>query len=339
MAGVSDVTVAAASRRELVRAGLRLAGLLLAAVLLVQPVAAQAQLQAQSWPRTVSHEAGELTLPAKPLRIVSTSPSVTGILLAIGAPVVASAATTPSPLTDRKGFFAQWAEVADTRGVKVLYGNLQFDIEAVIGARPDLVVASATGADSGMPYLAELKAQGIPTLVVNYSNNSWQDIALQLGKALGLEAEADAAVKRFDAHAAEVAARITPPRAPVSIVGYNIGSSYSVAQPTGTQARLLQALGFTVVGLPAGMATNVARASDYDFVSRENLSAAIQGESVFLLRGTDKDVAAFLADPVLANHPAVVNKRVYALGPTSFRIDYYSGLQMVDRVAAAFAKP
>lgn len=315
----------------------RLAAACLVAVLSLSP--GDAVAQEAGWPRTIVHEAGALTLARQPQRIVSTSPSVTGILLAMGAPVVASAATTPSPLTDRKGFFSQWAEAADQRGVKVLYGNLNFDMEAVIGAQPDLVVASATGADSGMPYLAELKAQGIPTVVVNYSNQSWQDIAVQLGKATGLEAGAQAAVKRFDDHAAAVAARIAPPKAPVSIVGYNLGASYSVAHPTGTQARLLEALGFTLAGLPADLRPSVARASDFAFVSRENLPAAIQGEVVFLLRGTDKDVEAFLADPVLANHPAVIRKQVYPLGPTSFRIDYYSGIQLVDRLAGYFGRP
>lgn len=40
----------------------------------------------------------------KPQRIVSTTPSVTGILLAINAPVIATAAAAPSRLTDAKGF-------------------------------------------------------------------------------------------------------------------------------------------------------------------------------------------------------------------------------------------
>ena len=45
------------------------------------------------WPRTVTDEQGEVTIDKKPTKIVSTSPSVTGTLLAIDAPVVASAAT------------------------------------------------------------------------------------------------------------------------------------------------------------------------------------------------------------------------------------------------------
>ncbi|WP_080966969.1 Fe2+-enterobactin ABC transporter substrate-binding protein [Pseudomonas protegens] len=271
-----------------------------------------------------------------PTRIVSTSPSVTGILLAMDAPLVASAATTPSRLTDERGFFSQWAEVARQRGVAVLYRNLQFDIEAVIAADPDLLVVSATGADSVVAHRSELQAQGLETLVVDYSNQSWQDIATALGQRTGLEQQARAAIQRFDQYTAQTAARITPPPGPVSVVGYNIAGSYSIGRLNSPQARLLGALGFKVAELPEALAGKVTRASDFQFISRENLPAAITGDSVFLLSATDDDVQAFLADPVLANLPAVINRRVYALGPSSFRIDYYSGRQMIDAVAAHF---
>lgn len=302
-------------------------------------LASPSSAQQQDWPRTVTHEAGELTIPQKPLRIVSTAPSLTGILLAMDAPLVASAATTPSVLTDDKGFFRQWAEVADARGVEILYTNLEFDIEAVIGWEPDLLVASSTGADSVLQHHGELEAQGIPTIVVNYSNKSWQELAVELGRATGLEAEAEAAIARFDAHAAEVAATLEIPPGKAGIVGYNIGGTYSIARPESPQARLLAALGFTVVGLPEALRQEVTRRSDFDFISRENLSAAIVGESVFLLRGEERDVEAFLADPILANLPAVAAKQVYPLGPTSFRIDYYSGRQFIDAVARHFRRP
>jgi iron complex transport system substrate-binding protein len=289
--------------------------------------------QEGAWPRTIQHAAGELTLPAKPKRILSTTPSVTGILLAMQAPLLASAATTPSPLTDDKGFFTQWAEVADERGVEVLYANLSFDIEAIIGWEPDLVIGSATGADSIMQYLPELRAQGIPTLVVNYSNRSWQELATQLGAATGLEEQATEAINRFDSHLRDVAKTIKPTTEPVSIVGYGISGSYSIGKAQSPQGQVLAALGLAVTDLPEALRSQVSRSSDADFISRENLPAAIAGTHVFLLRATDSDIGAFLADPLLANLPAVQKKQVYTLGPTSFRIDYYSGLQMVDAVA------
>lgn len=311
----------------------------MAALVLSLLLASPAPAQQQDWPRTITHEAGELTIPQKPLRIVSTAPSLTGILLAMDAPLVASAATTPSVLTDDKGFFWQWAEVADSRGVEILYTNLEFDIEAVIGWEPDLLVASSTGADSVLQHHGELEAQGIPTIVVNYSNKSWQELAVELGRATGLEAEAEAAIARFDAHAAEVAATLEIPPGKAAIVGYNIGGTYSIARPESPQARLLAALGFSVAGLPEALRQEVTRRSDFDFISRENLSAAIVGESVFLLRGEERDVEAFLADPILANLPAVAARQVYPLGPTSFRIDYYSGRQFIDAVARHFRRP
>lgn len=292
-----------------------------------------AQAQEQGWPRTVKHMAGELTLDARPERIVSTAPSLTGVLLAMEAPLVATAATTPSPMTDGKGFFSQWAGVADERGVEVLYRNLNFDIEAVIGQDPDLLIASSSGLDSVLQHYAELQAQGIPTLVVNYSNQSWQEMAVQIGEATGLEKEAAAAIERFETYAAEVAASLTGEKGTATIVGYNIGARYSIGRPESPQARLLSSLGFEVPGMPQMQAAEETRRSDFDFISHENLSAAITGDTVFLLRGTDADVEAFMADPVLANLPAVKNRRVYPLGPTSFRIDYYSGREMVDTVA------
>lgn len=271
-----------------------------------------------------------------PKRIVSTSPSLTGILLAMDAPLVATAATTPSRLSDGKGFFTQWARVADERGVGVLYKNLVFDIEAVIGQDPDLLVISATGADSVIQHQGELQAQGLRTTVINYSNQSWQQIATELGRQAGLQAQAAAAIKRFDDYAAEVAGTLKTPAGTVSVVGYNIGGSYSIARENSPQARVLEALGFKVAGLPAALEPQVQRSSDVAFISRENLSAGITGDSVFLLSATDAEVQAFLNDPVLANLPAVVNQRVYALGPSSFRIDYYSGREMIDTVARNF---
>ncbi|OUM29951.1 Fe2+-enterobactin ABC transporter substrate-binding protein [Pseudomonas putida] len=273
---------------------------------------------------------------AAPARIVSTTPSVTGILLAMQAPLVASAAATPSRLTDGKGFFSQWAAVADQREVQVLYRNLQFDIEAVVASAPDLLVVSATGADSAAPHLAELKAQGVPTLVVNYSNQSWQELATELGERTGLQQQAKAVIQQFDDYTRETAARLQPSPRPVVLIGYNIGGSYSIGRAISPQARLLTGLGFQVRELPEAMAGQVIRATEFQFISRENLAAAIGDADVFLLSADDKDGQAFLSDPVLANLPAVQHQRVYPLGPSSFRIDYYSGRQMLDTVAGYF---
>ncbi|MET8338357.1 hypothetical protein [Streptosporangium canum] len=83
--------------------------------------------------------------------------SMTGHLLALDAPVVASQATTPGPFTDGNGFFKQWADVAAQRGIQVVYQGFEADIEKVIAAKPDLIVGSASGADSTAKVYERLK--------------------------------------------------------------------------------------------------------------------------------------------------------------------------------------
>ncbi|MGQ7115120.1 Fe2+-enterobactin ABC transporter substrate-binding protein, partial [Escherichia sp. TWPC-MK] len=55
-----------------------------------------AAVQAADWPRQITDSRGTHTLESQPQRIVSTSVTLTGSLLAIDAPVIASGATTPN---------------------------------------------------------------------------------------------------------------------------------------------------------------------------------------------------------------------------------------------------
>lgn len=64
-----------------------------------------------------------MTIDSQPENIVSTSETLTGSLLAADAPVKATGITQAnSPLADDKGFFTQWGDVAEERGVKALSG-------------------------------------------------------------------------------------------------------------------------------------------------------------------------------------------------------------------------
>lgn len=62
---------------------------------------------AADWPRQITDSHGVHMLDSKPTRIVSTSVTLTGSLLAIDAPVIASGATTPNNrVADAQGFYA-----------------------------------------------------------------------------------------------------------------------------------------------------------------------------------------------------------------------------------------
>ncbi|SPX56338.1 Ferric enterobactin-binding periplasmic protein FepB [Klebsiella pneumoniae] len=125
--------------------------------------------QAADWPRQVTDSYGTHTLPSQPLRIVSTSVTLTGSLLAIDAPVVASGATTPNNrVADSQGFLRQWSEVAKARKLARLYIG-EPSAEAVAAQMPDLILVSATGGDSALPLYDQLKTIA-PTLVINYDD-------------------------------------------------------------------------------------------------------------------------------------------------------------------------
>ena len=289
------------------------------------------------WPRTIEHELGETELTAQPQRIVSTSLTLTGTLLAIGAPVVASAATSPGGIADDDGFFAQWSDEAAAAGVEVLYPDLEFDEEAVLAAEPDLIVVSTSGADSTADQYEAL-SEIAPTIVLDYGADSWQVLAEKLGEATGLEQEAADVVAEFDAEVARVAGEITVPEGTTNAIVFS-GAEYDLAfaKPQGAHAQLLTALGFTVEGAPDEFDTSEQARNDFAFVSLENSAVALTGETVFLVSGEQADADALAATPVFANAPAVASGALYPLGATSFRIDYYSALGVVAAVEKAFA--
>lgn len=101
--------------------------------------------QDAGWPRQIQDSRGVHTLDHKPARIVSTSVTLTGSLLAIDAPVVASGATTPNNrFADDQGFMRQWSDVAKARHVARLYIG-EPNAETVAAQMPDLILISATG--------------------------------------------------------------------------------------------------------------------------------------------------------------------------------------------------
>ncbi|WP_234417485.1 Fe2+-enterobactin ABC transporter substrate-binding protein [Miniimonas sp. S16] len=287
-----------------------------------------------TWPRTITHEAGDTEVPEEPLTIVSTSITLTGTLLAIDAPVVASAATSVSDITDDQGFFSQWADVATERGVEVLYPDLELDLEAIEALEPDLIVGSTVGADATVDSYDQLSAIA-PTILLDYGSSSWEDLAATLGEVTGHEADATAVVEEFDALLADTADAITLPEQPVTALSYNGPDGARVFTATSPQARILTGLGFELAEPPLELAS--AERSDVVDFTAENLPTVLADSQVaFLVSATDEDVATFTADPLLANAPSVTSGNVVALGLTSFRIDYYSGTDLVELLAQTY---
>ncbi|WP_165839636.1 Fe2+-enterobactin ABC transporter substrate-binding protein [Rhodococcus sp. Eu-32] len=290
------------------------------------------------WPRTVDTEQGPVEIPAAPERIVSTSVTLTGGLLAIDAPVVASGATSPNTdVADEQGFFTQWGDIAVERGVEPL-PSADIDIEQIVVQDPDLIVVSKTGADSAIELYDEL-SQVAPTIVVDYGNKTWQDVATVLGEATGHESDAADVIATFGDTVEAAREAIALPPQPTTALVYNGAESANVWTGESAQGKLLVDLGFTLAEMPDAVLgdTSMGARKDIVSVSPENFSRAFTGNTVVLVSADESDVAAYVADPQLAQSPAVTGGHVYDAGLDSFRLDYYSATNVVERLQEQLA--
>jgi len=291
---------------------------------------------AADWPRQVTDSRGVHTLEHKPTRIVSTSVTLTGSLLAIDAPVVASGATTPNNrVADGQGFLRQWGDMAKQRKVARLYIG-EPSAEAVAAQMPDLILISATGGDSALALYDQLSAIA-PTLIINYDDKSWQALLTQLGAITGHEKQAAERIAAFDKQLAQVKQQMTLPPQPVNAIVYTAAAhSANLWTAESAQGKLLHQLGFTLADLPAGLQTSTSQGKRHDIIQLggENLATGLNGEGLFVFAGDEKDVAAIYANPLLAHLPTVKNKRVWALGTETFRLDYYSAMLVLQRLNA-----
>lgn len=285
------------------------------------------------WPRTFENADGTTTeIPEQPQQIFSTTVSTTGTLLAIDAPVTVSAA-------DANGdFFPQWADIAQQRGVETAWAAGAPDIEAAIAASPDLIIVSSSGADSVVDQVADLQDIA-PTIVVDYGEQSWQDLAAELGEVTGLEEQAQTVIEEFDALVAEAAEQITVPEGEANIVSYNgPGAGNPIGLPDGPHGTLLQELGFTIEEPDSEWSTLPEPRNDFVFADYERLTE-LTADTTFVLSADDETAReGFGSDQVLANLPSVQNGQVYGLGPDSFRMDLFSATEIVEGVVANFGE-
>lgn len=290
------------------------------------------------WPREIPGAHGSITLDHAPERIVSTSLTVTGTLLAIDAPVIASGATSPNTrIADAQGYFRQWGKLAAERKVQRLYIG-EPNAEAIAGQAPDLIIISATGGDSALKLYDQLSAIA-PVLVVNYDDKSWQDLALQLGVATGHEAQAAATVQQFDQRVKKLKSELTLPAQPVSALVYRPdGKAANLWTAASPQGQLLHELGFQLATAPDNLHGGQSQGVRKDIVqlAGENMAEGLNGKTLLLFSSDDSDSQRLMDNRFLAHNVAVQNKQVYALGNDTFRLDYYSASNLLTRLETLF---
>ncbi len=285
------------------------------------------------WPREFHNVDGTVTIiPAPPKKILSTSVTVTGTLLSIDAPVIASA-------TDVTGsFFGQWEPVAKQRNVKPLWPAGSVDLESVYLEEPDLIIVSITGADSAIAQFDEFSMIA-PTIVVDYSNQSWQKLAIELGYAIGIEQKTQNTIDKFNDFVSSSRSKMKLPDGQANIISYyGAGVVNAVAKADGAHAQLLEDLGFSIESPdPSWQASSISH-RDFLRIPYENLTLLVSSTTFLLASSSESDTTnKFLNDPILQNIASIKSGQVYGLGLHSFRIDLYSATEIVNDMLKRYA--
>ncbi|MCG8351266.1 MAG: ABC transporter substrate-binding protein [Chloroflexales bacterium] len=270
--------------------------------------------------RTITHALGETEVPARAERIVSISISVTGPLLAANAPVIGSQGSID--LTgDPTGFFPAYADVARERDVQLLYESFEPNLEAIAAAQPDVIIGSADDA-AGAPSIEvydQLSAIA-PTILFNFSNIHWQDIFVEIAGAVGYGDEAQARLTEYQELEREVAATITLPPQPTSIVTKTPGNpNFFLIPPDFSPSVLLAGIGFEIVEPPG-----YEPGTGFVPVSDELITDAIAGRSLFYIEVAGAvPFAELRQQPLWAQVPAVRDGHAYVLPFQVVRPDPY----------------
>jgi iron complex transport system substrate-binding protein len=173
-----------------------------------------------------------------PRRVVSTMPSTTEMLHAIGAwdVVVGVSLYCDTP--------------TEARALPGVGSGMQPDLERLLALEPDLVVG--TVAQHGYDFVAALEAAGIPVLLV--PDRSLEEVyaALkELGRALAREAGAEEVVTRMQAELAELQATIGESAPVRALLVYHHDPIYAAGPHTMVGDLLAAAGGTNVLGAGA----------------------------------------------------------------------------------------
>lgn len=296
--------------------------------------------QLQQWPRIIETPKGKITLYTQPQRIVSTSITITGTLLAINAPLIGSGATSPNTsVSDPNGFFIQWADIAKQRQVHPLYIG-EPNAEIIASTLPDLIIVSATGGDSALKIYDQLSSIA-PTILIDYGDKSWQQLARQLGHITGHEVDADKVINQFEERIHTLRQNLHLPANPVSaFVYYEDGRGVNLWTAESAQGKLLNSLGFKLASLPDDLKKETSMGIRHDIIqlSGEQVADGLSGKSFILFATNNNTITDITNNPFFQHLPAIQNKQLYDMGPDTFRLDFYSANNMLNRLESYFVQ-
>ena len=264
---------------------------------------------ADTFPVTITSTFGDTTIEAKPERVATVNWGNHDVPIALGiVPVGIQKSTYGDDDTDGvlPWTFAALEKLGATGdALPVLFDETDgIPFESVNNTEPDVILAAYSGlTKEQFDTLSDIA----PT--VSYPQHawgtSWQDTALIDGRALGLEAEAQALVDGVDAQIADALAARPDVAGKTFAYGWidpSAATTVSLYSPLDARVQLVTDLGLEV----APSVTALAGETDEFYI---NLSAERVDEladvDILVTYGDDSTLATLQADPLYGKIPAV----------------------------------
>lgn len=240
-----------------------------------------------------------VTIPAKPVRIVSTSPAATQILFALG---VGDRVVGVNKWDDYPPEVANLPKVADT----------QVNTEAVMALSPDLVLGAAGQEEA----LATVKAAGAPVAVLNPAtvDGIYADITA-VGQAVGAKNKAAEVIESMRKTFADLSKAATA-TGQTPTVFYALDDTLYTCGPGSFVDQLLSLASATNVASATGPAGSAAKAY-YQFTPEQLVAA---DPDLVVLGSFYGGVDKFTSDPRFSGLTAVKEGHVLALDEQSDKL-------------------
>ena len=289
--------------------------------------------------RTVATEQGEVEVPADPQRVVVLNYALTGYLFDLDVPVVA---TTPE-VTESDGELSPfWSEKAEAQGTEFLpWSNDGFDLEAIIAADPDLIIAGGIGFPLKHATDSYDRLQDVaPTVLVSGDKQTWQDqFSFISSDVLGRQADYEKFESAYEDRVAEVKDNISIPEGEISILTLDSKDTPYILFEGKSLSAELEPLGFTTAPLfEENDIEPYTAGGDMFGPSLEVLPDVLRSETVFVVGFNNASIGVDdLKDETPYDRvPAFESGQAYDLPYWAMRGDYDEAMALLDIVEEMF---
>ncbi|MGC3995571.1 MAG: iron-siderophore ABC transporter substrate-binding protein [Propionicimonas sp.] len=281
--------------------------------------AASASASAAAFPVTITSALGDAVIESKPERVATWGWSSQDAVLALGIVPVAMPAYTYGGTDGVLPWDADAIKALGGTTPTLLKGgeNGEVNVEEFVAAKPDVILAPYSGLTQ-----EEFDSLSKIAPVVAYPDQpwatSWQDQATIVGKALGLEAEAEQLVSDANDKVAALASAHPELKGKTFVYGANNEAEvFNIYRASDPRVQLLVELGMEVAPSVAELDPKPADETYFYGLSFEKLSK-LDSDVLVAYFGSQDEADAFAKDPLVAAMPQVKEGRFAPIVGESF---------------------